>query len=140
MLKMQKTLNLAKGTITLSLINGTTEPATRATGQMYEKFTATNTLESIEFNPVDFPDELKLHAQLHGWSQKLGDVNASIKGAQLKYNASVKEAQRLLDEKTWNKVGKTTELKVKISDIVAKLMEGGKTQEEAEMIAALLSK
>ena len=94
-LKLSKATNMIKNVVTFELRDYTEEGI----------FTVT---ESFDVEPLE---KLNAKALLHGYSQKVGDANASVKGAKAKYDASRNEYDRMILEDSWNKISRSTKVK-----------------------------
>ena len=117
-LKLSKSINMIKNMITFELRDYTQEGI----------FTVT---ESFDAEPIE---NLNAKALLHGYSQKIGDANASVKGAKAKFDTSHNEYDRMIREDSWNKISSSTKTpKVSLDKVMKALMAAGLTEEEAKI-------
>ena len=122
-LKLNKVVNIIKNVVTFELRDYTQEGI----------FTV---IDTFGVEPIQ---DLNAKAILHGYSQKVGDANASVKGAKAKFDASRGEYDRMIRENSWYKIPSDTKTpKVNLSIAIQALMAAGKTETEAKTLLGVV--
>ena len=91
-------------------------------------------LDSFTAKLDDLTEGLILEMALHGLSQKVGDKPASEKDAAKRLEISKEEWNRLVKEKTFNKITRIHEPKVAVSQIEANMREQGLDEETIKKV------